>query len=94
MSSLSIKKLSFAFSFSSLLIGLYFYPTILRADDCYYEERYCTEWLNDGKCKLWDYKKIEVPCPEPEMCTEVRQICLNDDCSRWRFEEYEAPCQV
>lgn len=23
-------------------------------------ERYCTEWLSDGKCKLWDYR--EVPC--------------------------------
>ena len=27
---------------------------------CYKTERYCTEWLPDGKCKLWDSR--QVPC--------------------------------
>lgn len=29
---------------------------------CYKTERYCTEWLPDGKCKLWDSKQVQVPC--------------------------------
>jgi len=29
---------------------------------CYKTERYCTEWLPDGHCKLWDTRKVEVPC--------------------------------
>jgi hypothetical protein len=29
---------------------------------CYKTERYCTEWLKDGHCKLWDTRKVEVPC--------------------------------
>lgn len=29
---------------------------------CYKTERYCTEWLSDGHCKLWGTRKVEVPC--------------------------------
>ena len=29
---------------------------------CWKTERYCTEWLPDGKCKLWDSRQVEVPC--------------------------------
>ncbi|OGS98405.1 MAG: hypothetical protein A3K04_03465 [Gallionellales bacterium RBG_16_56_9] len=29
---------------------------------CYKTERYCTEWLPDGKCKLWDSRQVQAPC--------------------------------
>lgn len=31
---------------------------------CYKTVRYCTEWLKDGHCKLWDTKQEEVACPQ------------------------------
>ena len=29
---------------------------------CYSVERSCTEWLSDGHCRLWDSRRVEVPC--------------------------------
>ena len=29
---------------------------------CYATERYCTEVLSDGHCRLWDSRRVEVPC--------------------------------
>jgi hypothetical protein len=29
---------------------------------CFKTERYCTQWLPDGKCKLWDSRQVQVPC--------------------------------
>lgn len=29
---------------------------------CWKTERYCTEWLPDGKCKLWDSRQVQVSC--------------------------------
>lgn len=31
---------------------------------CSREVRYCTEWLPDGKCKLWDTQTEYYCCPE------------------------------
>ena len=37
-------------------------PSAPPKPKCYKTERYCTERLKDGHCKLWDTRKIEVPC--------------------------------
>ena len=29
---------------------------------CYTTERYCTEWLSDGHCRLWDSRRVQVAC--------------------------------
>jgi len=29
---------------------------------CYATERYCTQWLSDGHCRLWDSHRVEVSC--------------------------------
>ena len=29
---------------------------------CYVTQRYCTEWLSDGHCRLWDSQRVEVEC--------------------------------
>ncbi len=29
---------------------------------CYRTERYCTQWLSDGHCKLWDSRRVEYRC--------------------------------
>jgi len=30
---------------------------------CARKVRYCTEWLSDGKCKLWDWRTEYYCCP-------------------------------
>ena len=29
---------------------------------CYATERYCTQVLSDGHCRLWDSRRVEVAC--------------------------------
>lgn len=31
-------------------------------EKCYSNERHCTEWLSDGKCKLWETVRVQVSC--------------------------------
>jgi hypothetical protein len=79
---------------SVVFVGILFMLSAFPAfsETCYHLERYCVEYLNDGKCKRWDYREVEYPCIEPEMCFEVRETCLNPECSERKYEEYETPC--
>ena len=94
---MKLKNLTLYLFVVSLLLLSVSQVQSVQAGTCVRKERVCTEWLPDGKCKLWAYVEVEVICgTDKKICTRKERVCterLSDGkCKLWDTVTVEYPC--